>query len=140
MAKPRTAAKRVNPMLVVTLMAPDGLEPAEAEISETGGPTAVACTPERTAVPSSDTVASEPPIAIAAAWNASKVFTVVGALILPTMPIPQCRGCLQKYQMGFVSVILMVKVDEDTKLESNPAEVLAEAFAARYVHGSLKLD
>lgn len=32
----------------------------------------------------------------------------------------------------------MLKIDEDCKLESNPA--LDVPFAARYVHGSAKLD
>jgi hypothetical protein len=80
------------------------------------------------------------PIATAAALKASKVFPDAGALILPTMPDPQCVACLQKYQMGFVSVMLIEKVDEDNKLESKPAEALVEAFAARYVHGFAKDD
>lgn len=36
--------------------------------------------------------------------------------------------------------MLIVKVAEDCKPESNPAGVFDVAFAARYVHGSAKLD
>ena len=39
-----------------------------------------------------------------------------------------------------MSVMLIVKVAEDCKPESNPAGVFDVAFAARYVHGSAKLD
>jgi len=139
MTNPRTAAKIVNPMLAVTWAAPD-LELELAPLaSETGGPVAVASTPAITGPPLV-AVTSLVPTAIAAAWYASKVFPVAGALILPTMPCPQCCTCLQKYQIGFVSVMLMVKVDEVNKLESNPAEEFVEAFAARYVQGFAKVD
>lgn len=46
------------------------------------------------------TVTSELPIALAAAWKLSKVFPVAGALILPTIPRPQCVTCLQWNQMA----------------------------------------
>ena len=36
--------------------------------------------------------------------------------------------------------MLMVKVTEDCKPESNPAGVFDVVFAARYVHGSAKVD
>jgi hypothetical protein len=36
--------------------------------------------------------------------------------------------------------MLILKVDEDNKSESNPAEEFAELFAARYVHGAAKVD
>jgi hypothetical protein len=47
MATPSTTAKRVNPMLVVTFIAPEGLV-VEPEPSGAGGPVAVACTPATT--------------------------------------------------------------------------------------------
>ena len=51
MTKPRTAAKKVNPMLAVTWAAPD-LELELAPLaSETGGPVAVASTPAITGPP-----------------------------------------------------------------------------------------
>jgi len=149
MASASTAAKRVNPILVVTFMAPEvvegELEPeVEVEVapevrSGTGGPVAVAPTPAMTG-PLSGVVTSLLPIAFAAARYAVKVFPVWGALILPTIPIPQCRGCLQKYQMGFSLVTLMVKVDPDVKPESKPAGEFAAVSAARYVHGFAKVD
>lgn len=149
MASASTAAKRANPILVVTFMAPEvvegELEPeVEVELglevrSGTGGPVAVAPTPAITG-PLSGVVTSLPPIAFAAAWYTGKVFPVRGALILPTIPNPQCSGCLQKNQTGFPSVTLMVKVDPDVKPESNPAGEFVEASAARYVHGFAKVD
>jgi len=149
MASASTAAKRANPILVVTFMAPEVVEgevepEVEVELapevrSGTGGPVAVAPTPAITG-PLSGVVTSLLPIAFAAARNVGKVFPVSGALILPTIPNPQCRGCLQKYQMGVSAVTLMVKVDPDVKLESKPAGEFVEASAARYVHGFAKVD
>jgi len=151
MASASTAAKRVNPILVVTFMAPEvvegegELEPeVEVELapevrSGTGGPVAVAPTPPLTG-PLSGVVTSLLPIAFAAARYAVKVFPVRGALILPTIPNPQCRGCLQKYQMGFSSVTLRVKVDPNVKPESKPPGVFVAVSAGRYVHGSAKVD
>lgn len=140
MANPSTAAKRVNPMLAATWIAPEEAGVDAPEASETGAPMGVASTPESTGVPSSGVTTSLAPIARAADMYAAKVLPVVGALILPTIPNPQCETCLQKYQMGFVSVMLRVKVDEANKVESNPAEAFVEAFAARYVHGFAKFD
>lgn len=88
-----TAAKRANPMLVGTFIAPEvGLEELELELelevplrSGTGGPVAVASTPARTG-PLSGVVTSLLPIAFAAARYDGKVFPVDGALILPTIP------------------------------------------------------
>jgi len=63
-----TAAKRANPMLIGTFIAPEvGLE--ELVRSGTGGPVAVAPTPAITG-PLSGVVISLLPIAFAAAWYA----------------------------------------------------------------------
>lgn len=125
-------------LVPVELLAEPVAEPVR---SGTGDPTAVAPTPESTGVPSLGVVTSLLPTAIAAAWYAAKVLLpVVGALILPTMPSEQCKTCLQNHQMGFVSVMLILKVAEDNKPESKPAEVFAEELAARYVHGLAKVD
>lgn len=71
MEKPSMAAKRTNPMLVVTLIAPEAGALAGAAVrSETGGPVAVASTPPLIG-PLSATVASLAPIAIAADRNPS---------------------------------------------------------------------
>lgn len=142
MAIASTAAKRANPMLVLTFIAPEAEAEAEAEAaapvrSGTGGPVAEACTPAITG-PLSVIGTSLLPIAFAAARYVVKVSP--WALILPTIPIPQCEICLQKNQMGLVSVMLIVKVAEDVKPESNPPVVFAVVFAARYVQGSAKLD
>jgi len=66
-----TAAKRANPMLVETFIAPEvGLEVLEVLVrSGTGGPVAVAPTPATTG-PLSGVVTSLLPIAFAAAWYA----------------------------------------------------------------------
>ena len=39
-----------------------------------------------------------------------------------------------------MSVMLMLKIAEDCKPESNPAGVFDVEFAARYVQGSAKVD
>jgi len=125
-------------MLVVALIASDFIDEALG-LSGTGGPVAVASTPETTG-PLSGVVTSLLPIASALAMYWSKVFPTAGALRLPTIPRPQCVTCLQKNQTGVVSVTLRVKVDEDVKPESKPAGAFVEVFAARYVQGSEKLD
>jgi len=120
---------------------PDPL--AEAELAgavavAAGVAVAIAFTPPVTG-PLSGTVVSELPIAMAALWNAANVLPVAGALIDPTIPIPQWRTCLQKYQIGAASfVMLMENCFAACKPESKPAELLP--LAARYVQGFEKED
>jgi len=71
-------------------------EPAEDEV---GVDVATAFTPPVTG-PLSVMTGSLEPMAFAAAKKASAVFPVVGALIEPTIPRPQCDGSLQKNQIG----------------------------------------
>jgi len=136
-----TAAKRANPKLVATFNAPEVevAEAAELLISETGDPVAVAPTPAITG-PLSGVRVSLPLRAFALARNSVYVLVSFAALILPTIPNEQWLTCLQKNQMGVVSVMLMVKVTADCKPESNPAEAFDVVFAARYVHGFAKVD
>jgi len=137
-----TTAKRPNPKLVETFIAPEvvlvvaaaALDPVRSGM---GDEMAEAFTPPRT-VPLSVIIFSLPPIANAAFWYVVKEFPTT--LIAPTIPIPQCPTCLQKYQTGVVSVTLMVKVAEFCKPESNPAEEFVVEFAKMGVHGSAKVD
>jgi hypothetical protein len=114
--------------------------PEEVPISLDGAAVATPFTPPVTA-PWSVSTGALLPRAMAAAWKLEKVFPVAGALILPTIPRPQCETCLQWNQMGFVSVILIVNVEEVTRPESNPAgELELLALAAKYVHGAANED
>jgi len=131
------ADSSAKPALATTLVALEELE--EEPVSLTGPAVATAPTPPVTA-PWSVSTGAELPRAMAADWNAAKVFPVDGALILPTIPLTgQCVGSLQWNQMGFVSVMLIEKVEgEETSPESKPPEV--ELLAAKYVHGSANED
>jgi len=85
--------------------------------------------------PESEIRVSLAPMAFAWVKNASNVFPVVGALIEPTNPEPQCLAILQKNQMGCWSfVTVMVNCFPVCKPESNPAEFVP--FAGKGVQGS----
>jgi len=133
------ADSSAKPALATTLVALELEELEEEPVSLVGPAVATAPTPPVTA-PWSVSVGAELPRAMAADWNAAKVFPVVGALILPTMPLTgQCVTCLQWNQMGFVSVMLIVKVEAvGTRPESKPPEV--PLLAAKYVHGLANED
>jgi len=134
-AAPSTKAPTLTPTLIPELGG--GVAPGAALPVAVGPRLATALNPPVTA-PLSVSVASEEPIFTAAAWKAEKVLVpLVGALMLPTMPMPQCSTCLQWNQIGLVSsVIIMVNCFELVSPESNPAVLFADA--ARYVHGAWK--
>jgi len=75
------------------------LELAEDADEAVGVDVATAFTPPVTG-PLSDTVFSFEPMAFAAAKKFAAVFPEDGALIEPTIPVPQCVGALQKNQTG----------------------------------------
>jgi len=87
-----TMTMRPNPLETNRRPAPED-DPPELPVADgtalVGKAVASAPTPPSTG-PVAETVGSEPPIAIAADWNALKVLVpFVGALIDPTMPMPQ---------------------------------------------------
>jgi len=124
------------PTILVALEPVLPLEPlpvTDAVVSLAGGAVATPCTPPVTAPVS---VSVGPEKARAAERKASYVLPVAGALMLPTIPEAQCVGALQWNHMGLVSVMLIVNVDPVfTRPESKPPGVLAEALAAKCVHG-----
>jgi len=84
--------------------------------------------------PLSERIVSLWPMAFALAKYASNVFPVVGALIEPTIPVPQCFAILQNHQMGCWSfVILMENSFPVCRPESNP--VAFEPLTAKGVQG-----
>jgi len=134
------AARSAKPALTFVALDLAGLgEPVEPA-SLVGPAVATAPTPPVTA-PLSVSVGAELPRALAADTNASKVFPVAGALILPTIPLTgQWVGVLQWNQMGFASVMLIVNVEGvETRPESKPPAEL-ELLAAKYVHGLANED
>jgi len=146
---PSTAESTAAPALAITLTESDlvvdpllplpEVEPEpDVPTSLVGRAVATPWTPPVTPAPVS--VGALEPKAMAAAMKLSKVLPVAGALMLPTIPRPQCETCLQWNQMGWVSVTLIVKLDEVTNPESKPAGVLALVLAAKYVHGLAKDD
>jgi len=114
------------------------LELAEDADVAVGVDVATAFTPPVTG-PLSDTVCSFEPMAFAAAKKLAAVLPEDGALIEPTIPLPQCCDALQKNQTGSWSfVIVIVKSFEVCRPESKPAdEPLA---AAKYVQGFANVD
>lgn len=140
MTMEKSADNRTRLALPTILVALDFVPPElpDAPVSLAGGAVAIPCTPPVTAPVS---VSEGPEKARAAVRKASYVLPVAGALILPTMPEAQCVGVLQWNQMGLVSVTLIVNVAPvDTRPESKPPGVLAEALATKYVHGCAKDD
>lgn len=135
------ADRSARPALPTTWEAPEEPEPPEEPPTSLDGlAVATAFNPPVTA-PWSDSVVSELPIALAADWNASNVFPEDGALILPTIPRPQCVTCLQWNQMGSVLVMLIVNAEAVTRPESKPAtELELLELAAKYVHGAANED
>jgi len=134
------ADRSARPALPTTWEAPEEPEPEEPPTSLDGLAVATAFKPPVTA-PWSVSVVSEEPIAFAADRKLSNVFPEDGALILPTIPRPQCVTCLQWNQTGSVLVTLIVNVEEVTRPESKPAtELELLELAAKYVHGAPKED
>jgi len=109
-ARPRApTVMRPAPLEFPLLPEPLELEGADAETVAAGGAVAMALTPPVTG-PLSVSVCSLLPICLAAAVNASSVLLpVVGALIAPTIPIPQCRICLQWNQIGCESSSIVIE-------------------------------
>lgn len=127
----------------MSLKAEDEEEPEpEEELEEpdmvVGPAVAMPFTPPVTA-PLSCSVTSLLPIFMAAAWKLSKVLPVFGALIEPTIPMPQWVICLQWNQIGWVlSVMFMVNCVPAVRPESKPPG--DEPLAARKVQGSANED
>jgi len=96
---PSAGARSAKTPLATRRRASDDLEVLGEGLDEladdgVGVDVASAPTPPVTG-PLSDTVGSFAPMAFAAAKKAAPVFPVDGALIVPTIPAPQCCGALQ---------------------------------------------
>lgn len=138
-----TADRATTPALATIWEAPDvlPLPLAAVVVSEAGGAVAMAPTPPVWAVVVPVSTGALLPRAFAAARKLEKVWLpVVGGLIAPTIPDPQCVNCLQWNQMGSVLVTLMVNVDAVTRPESKPTVLELLALPAKYVHGLANVD
>jgi len=132
-AEAPTTTAAPTPTRPAPLVVEEPLDPADADAVAAGAWLAMALTPPlMNAVFVS--VASLPPMALAAFWNELKVwFPEACALIEPTMPKPQCVTCWQWNQIGWVSSRTVI---ENCLLSVNP-ELKPPS---KGVHGAEKED
>jgi len=125
----KTADTKAKPAPIVSLVASEVFvpePPLEAVVvSLAGRAVAIPSIPPVAPTVLEASLGALPPRAMAADRKAAYVLVpLLGALMLPTMPVPQCVSCLQWNQMGLVSVTLIVKVEAVTRPESKPTGAL----------------